>query len=152
MMVALFSEDFNTGTWMDDELKTANISGVPILTFRLSNEPFSETKAVFLKNTACVEANEDAEDKFPMLYEEVCNMLGLPIEQALPVEEVLIEKQPEKVAVVSQEKENIDEKQNTDLEKEIIVSKKTSHSLLPAIIIGVVLLLVVKLFLEWILN
>ena len=152
MMIALFSEDFNTGTWMDDELKTANTHGVPIITFRLCDAPFGDTKAMFLKNTIHVEAGENAEEKIPALYEEVCNMLGLPIEQALPVEEVLIEKQPEKAAVVSQEKENIAEKQNTDLEKEIIVSKKPSHSLLPAIIIGVVLLLVVKLFLEWILN
>ena len=152
MMVALFSEDFNTGTWMDDELKTANTSGVPILTFRLSNEPFGETKAVFLKNTACVEAGEDAEAKIPMIYEEVCNMLGMPIEQALSVEEILIEKQPEETTVISQEKENKTEEQNTDSEKEINVSNGPSRSLLPAIIIGVVLMLAVKLFLDWILN
>lgn len=152
MMVALFSEDFNTGTWMDDELKTANTHGVPILTFRLCDAPFGETKAVFLKNTVCVEAGDDADAKISMLYEEVCNMLGLPIEQALPIGEVLIEKQPEANAAVSPEKATAPEKQNTDTEKEIHVQKKPSRSLLPAIIFGVVMMIIVKLFLDWVLN
>lgn len=151
MMIALFSEDFNTGVWMDDELKTANVSGVPILTFRLCDTPFSDTKTVFLKNTVCVDAGDDAEGKFPAMYEEVCNMLGMPIENALPVEEVLIEKQPE-TTTVSQETETAPEKQDTDEKKQNSVTKNSSRSLLPAIIIGVVLMLAVKLFLDWILN
>ena len=151
IMVALFSEDFNTGTWMDDELKTANTHGVPIITFRLCDAPFGDTKAMFLKNTTCVEACENAEGKIPMLYEEVCNMLGLPIEQALPIEEILIEKQPETNAV-SAPKENTPEKQDTDTKEETPIQKGPSRSLLPAIIIGVVLLIAVKLFLDWVLN
>jgi hypothetical protein len=151
IMVALFSEDFNTGTWMDDELKTANTHGVPIITFRLCDAPYGDTKAVFLKNTTYVEACENAEEKIPVLYEEVCNMLGFPIEQALPIDEVLIEKQPETNAV-SAPKENTPEKQDTDTKEETPIQKGPSRSLLPAIIIGVVLLVVVKLFLDWILN
>ena len=151
IMVALFSEDFNTGTWMDDELKTANTHGVPIITFRLCDAPYGDTKAVFLKNTTYVEACENAEEKIPVLYEEVCNMLGFPIEQALPIDEVLIEKQPETNAV-SAPKENTPEKQDTDTKEETPRQKGPSRSLLPAIIIGVVLLVAVKLFLDWILN
>ena len=151
IMVALFSEDFNTGTWMDDELKTANTHGVPIITFRLCDAPYGDTKAVFLKNTTYVEACENAEEKIPVLYEEVCNMLGFPIEQALPIDEVLIEKQPETNAV-SAPKENTPEKQDTDTKEETPIQKGPSRSLLPAIIIGVVLLVAVKLFLDWILN
>jgi hypothetical protein len=151
IMVALFSEDFNTGTWMDDELKTANTHGVPIITFRLCDAPYGDTKAVFLKNTTYVEACENAEEKIPVLYEEVCNMLGFPIEQALPIDEVLIEKQPETNAL-SAPKENTPEKQDTDTKEETPIQKGPSRSLLPAIIIGVVLLVVVKLFLDWILN
>ena len=151
IMVALFSEDFNTGIWMDDELKTANTHGVPIITFRLCDAPYGDTKAVFLKNTTYVEACENAEEKIPVLYEEVCNMLGFPIEQALPIDEVLIEKQPETNAV-SAPKENTPEKQDTDTKEETPIQKGPTRSLLPAIIIGVVLLVVVKLFLDWILN
>lgn len=151
IMIALFSEDFNTGVWMDDELKTANTSGVPILTFRLCDTPFGETKTAFLRNTVCVDAGDDAEGKFPAMYEEVCNMLGMPIENALPVEEVLIENQPE-TTTVSQETEIAPEKQEADVKKEKSVTKNSARSLLPAIIIGVVLMLVVKLFLDWILE
>ena len=158
IMIALFSEDFNTGVWMDDELNTANIVGVPILTFRLCDAPFSETKAVFLKSTACVESGEDVEGKFPIMYENVCNMLGLPIEQALPVAEVLIEKQPE-AEKPTPKKEGGIQKQTTEAEKLTIeteeittVPKNTIRSLLPAIVIGVVLMIIVKLFLDWALS
>lgn len=148
MMIALFSEDFNTGTWMDDELKTANTSGVPIITFRLSNDAYSETKAVFLKNTVCVEAADNAEGKFPMLYEEVCNMLGLPIEDALPAEEVLIEQQPESTVPTQEEKSgNV----TTDEEPK---KRQTgvSRSLFPAVLIGIGLTLTAILLLEWLLK
>ena len=148
MMIALFSEDFNSGTWMDDELKTANIAGVPILTFRLSDTPFGETKAMFLKNTACVAADGDAEGKFPILYEEVCNFLGLPVEQPLPVDEVLSVKQPE-VSDTQMPDGISDEKvaEPSDVKKS---SKGASQSLFPAVLIGLLLTLAVVMFLEWI--
>lgn len=158
IMIALFSEDFNTGVWMDDELNTANIVGVPILTLRLCDAPFSDTKAVYLKNTACVEAGEDVEGKFPTMYEDVCNMLGLPIEQALPVEEVLIEKQPEiekptpKEECETEKQTTATEKQTIETEKITTVSKNPIRRLLPAVVIGVVLMIIVKLFLDWALN
>ncbi len=152
MMIALFSEDFNTGTWMDDELKTANTAGVPILTFRLSDIPFAETKAMFLKNTACVVAEEDAEEKFPVLYEEVCNLLGLPIDEPLPVNEVLVAEQPD-VTVVSKEEEKSTDTITTQSSDDAEISrKKVSHSLLPAVIIGLLLTLSVVMLLEWILG
>ena len=148
IMLALFSEDFNTGTWMDDELKTANTHGVPIITFRLCDAPYGDTKAVFLKNTTCVEAGENAEEKFPTLYEEVCNMMGLPIENALPVEEILIEKQPKIVNTPKEEKNEEEE----IVEEETTVTNGDSRSLLPAVLIGAGLTLAVVLFLEWILK
>lgn len=148
MMIALFSEDFNTGTWMDDELKTANTSGVPIITFRLSNDAFGETKAVFLKNTVCVEAADNAEGKFPMLYEEVCNMLGLPIEEALPAEEVLIEQQPGSTVPAQEEKSENDTTDEEPRKKQTGVSR----SLFPAVLIGIGLTLASILLLEWLLE
>lgn len=150
MMVALFSEDFNTGTWMDDELRTAVSANVPILTFRLSDVAFGETKAAFLKNTAFVNGVDDTEGKFPMLYEEVCNILGLPVEQALPVTEVLTERQPENT-FVSQLETDRNKKTNAVSEN---VKKTTGggHNLFTAVVIGVVLTLSVVLLLEWILG
>ena len=151
MMVALFSEDFNSGMWMDDELKTAMDAAVPILTFRLSNVAYGESKVAFLKGTACVDGTDDIEGNFPKLYEEVCNLLGMPIEQALPVDEVLISEQP-KSEVASQKEEVVIEKQkaSTDgVEKE---TKTPSHNLFTAVLIGVGLTLAMVLFLEWVLG
>lgn len=149
MMIALFSEDFNTGTWMDDELNTANSAGVPIVTFRLSNDVFSESKAMFLKNTACVDGCEGAEVKFPMIYEEVCNMLGMPMEDALPVDEVLITKQPENVQSTTKKENN-----EPDTQEEMMAepNKKVSHNLFSAVLIGGLLTFIVVMLLEWILD
>ena len=139
IMIALFSEDFNTGVWMIS--CTDHVAEHSLFTWNSCTDHV----------TVCVDAGDDAEGKFPAMYEEVCNMLGMPIENALPVEEVLIEKQPE-TTTVSQETEIAPEKQEADVKKEKSVTKNSARSLLPAIIIGVVLMLVVKLFLDWILE
>lgn len=168
MMIAIYSEDYNSGTWMDGELQTAVEAGVPILTFRLSNVPYGETKADILKSTLYVDATDDIEGKFIALYEEVCNLLGMPIELAQPASEILADKEPLKVTApapskkeekpaqkdekpsveMQQEKAPIDE---TSIEEEEPV-KKVSHSLWSAVIYGLLITAAMVLFLEWILK
>ena len=169
MMIAIYSEDYNSGTWMDGELQTAVEAGIPILTFRLSNIPYGETKADILKSTLYVDATDDIEGKFIALYEEVCNLLGMPIELAQPASEILADKEPLKVAAytpsnkeekpvekedekpsveMQQEKAPIDE---TSIEEEEPV-KKVSHSLWSAVIYGLLITAAMVLFLEWVLK
>ena len=159
MMIAIFTEDFNSGTWMDGELKTAVDASVPILTFRLSDVPYGETKADFLKGTAFVDGTNDIEGNFPKLYEEVCNLLGMPIENALPVDEVLVDEKPAESINVQNEwsapqnnsipAEKSEDKQKS--EKEEVSTPAPSHNILSAVVIGVLLTLAVMVFLEWIL-
>jgi hypothetical protein len=168
MMIAIYSEDYNSGTWMDGELQTAVEAGIPILTFRLSNIPYGETKADILKSTLYVDATDDIEGKFIALYEEVCNLLGMPIELAQPASEILADKEPLKVTApapskkeekpaqkdekpsveMQQEKAPIDE---TSIEEEEPV-KKVSHSLWSAVIYGLLITAAMVLFLEWVLK
>ena len=168
MMIAIYSEDYNSGTWMDGELQTAVEAGVPILTFRLSNVPYGETKADILKSTLYVDATDDIEGKFIALYEEVCNLLGMPIELAQPASEILADKEPLKVTApapskkeekpaqkdekpsveMQQEKAPIDE---TSIEEEEPV-KKVSHSLWSAVIYGLLITAAMVLLLEWVLK
>lgn len=168
MMIAIYSEDYNSGTWMDGELQTAVEAGIPILTFRLSNIPYGETKADILKSTLYVDATDDIEGKFIALYEEVCNLLGIPIEFAQPASEILADKEPLKVTApapskkeekpaqkdekpsveMQQEKAPIDE---TSIEEEEPV-KKVSHSLWSAVIYGLLITAAMVLFLEWVLK
>ena len=168
MMIAIYSEDYNSGTWMDGELQTAVEAGIPILTFRLSNVPYGETKADILKSTLYVDATDDIEGKFIALYEEVCNLLGMPIELAQPASEILADKEPLKVTApapskkeekpaqkdekpsveMQQEKAPIDE---TSIEEEEPV-KKVSHSLWSAVIYGLLITAAMVLFLEWVLK
>lgn len=169
MMIAIYSEDYNSGTWMDGELQTAVEAGIPILTFRLSNVPYGETKADILKSTLYVDATDDIEGKFIALYEEVCNLLGMPIELAQPASEILADKEPLNVATYApsnkeekpvekeeekpaaekkQEKAPIDE---TSIEEEEPV-KKVSHSLWSAVIYGLLITAAMVLFLEWVLK
>ena len=158
MMIVLFSEDYNSGTWMDGELQTAANADVPILTFRLSDVPFAETKISFLKNTAHVDGLDDIEGKFPTLYEEVCNLFGMPIDLPLPVNEVLVEQQPLTVATSTQKVEKpVVEKQTETAKKEVVKEEeipatKVSHNLLPAVVIGLLLTFAVIMFLEWVLK
>ena len=168
MMIAIYSEDYNSGTWMDGELQTAVEAGIPILTFRLSNIPYGETKADILKSTLYVDATDDIEGKFIALYEEVCNLLGMPIELAQPASEILADKEPLKVTApapskkeekpaqkdekpsveMQQEKAPIDE---TSIEEEEPV-KKVSHSLWSAVIYGLLITAAMVLLLEWVLK
>lgn len=168
MMIAIYSEDYNSGTWMDGELQTAVEAGIPILTFRLSNVPYGETKADILKSTLYVDATDDIEGKFIALYEEVCNLLGMPIGLAQPASEILADKEPLKVTApapskkeekpalkdekpsveMQQEKAPIDE---TSIEEEEPV-KKVSHSLWSAVIYGLLITAAMVLFLEWVLK
>ena len=153
LMVALFSEDFNSGTWMDDELKTAVNAGVPILTFRLSNVAYGESKAPYLKSTIYIDATNDIEGNFPKLYEEVCNMLGFPIEQALPVDEVLVvAEQANNVVQAEKSSDPVAESEKSAPEKVNEVQKVPSHNLFSAVLIGLGLTVAMVLFLEWILK
>lgn len=173
IMIAIFSEDYNAGTWMDGELQTAVEAGVPILTFRLSNVAYGDTKADILKSTLYVDGTDDIEGKFIALYEEVCNLLGMPIELAQPANEILGETQPLTVAVSKQEEvkvaveKPIAEKEKETVKKvavkketaaeeeeeeEEIPTKKVSHSLLPAFIIGILLTSAMILFMEFVLK
>ncbi len=159
IMIAIFTEDFNSGTWMDGELKTAVDAAVPILTFRLSDIAYGETKADYLKGTAFVDGTNDIEGNFPKLYEEVCNLLGMPIENALPVDEVLVEEKPEESIQVQKEysapKKSIASAEKSENgnkgEKDVQNAQAPSHNLFAAVVIGVLLTLAVVMFLEWIL-
>lgn len=168
MMIAIYSEDYNSGTWMDGELQTAVEAGIPILTFRLSNVPYGETKADILKSTLYVDATDDIEGKFIALYEEVCNLLGMPIELAQPASEILADKEPLKVTTPAPSKKEEkpalkDEKPSVEMQQEkapIDVTsieeeepvKKVSHSLWSAVIYGLLITAAMVLFLEWVLK
>ena len=144
MVVALYSDDFNSSPWLDRELAWAFTSGIPILTVCLTTAPYSEGKAEYLQGTMCVDAMGDNESKFIAIYESVCNMLAIPIESALPVDEVL----PSEASQPASEAEKPSEVSQPVTEQKSAATVDTSHHLLRAFVVGFVLLALAMLLLE----
>ena len=146
MVLALYSDNFNSAPWLDRELSWAQSSAIPIMTVCLTSAPYSENKIDYLQGTLCVDAVGDEENRFPAIYEEVCNMLAMPIEQALPVAEVLpqISSEPQEV------EESVQKEINPVKEKKEVAAP--SHHLLRAAVIGVLLMLIALSLLEYLLK
>jgi hypothetical protein len=150
MAVVVYSDSYNSAPWMNRELASVGASGIPVVTMCLTSAPYSEDKAEYLRGTTCVAAIGNAEDAFPMVYEQVCNMFGMPIEVVLHPSEVLKEKlvapqEPvaaEQQAVVKKNEVKKQEPKNEEVKEENVVSQpvqKKSHHLLEAFIVGIVL-------------
>ena len=160
MAVVLYSDNYNSQVWLNRELASLASSGIPILTLCLTSAPYSEDKAEYLRNTTCVDAVGNAEDSFPVVYEQICNMFGMPIEVALHPSEVLKESvAQEEVAVVTEQKSDAKKenaKQDEDDGKKEKSSAqpvpKKSHHLMEAFVFGIVLTAIVVALLEWLLK
>ena len=148
MVVALYSDDFNSSPWLDRELAWAFTSGVPILTVCLTTAPYCEGKAEYLQGTMCLDAMGKTEAKFPAIYESVCNMLAIPIESTQPVDEVL----PSEASQPVSEPEKESEAPSPAKEQKTEVAVDTSHHLLRAFVVGFVLLSLAMLLLEYLIG
>lgn len=75
MMLVLFSKHFNNSQQVDREIELAAEQGMPILTFRLSNDGFTGAKKYYLKNLNWIDAFPNPEHYFGSLKENVCRLL-----------------------------------------------------------------------------
>ncbi len=162
MALVIYSDSYNSQVWLNRELASLGASGTPILTLCLTSAPYSEDKATYLRNTTCVSALGNVEDSFPVVYEQICNMFGMPIESVLHPSEVLKEVNvaPEEVAA---EQNNDSKKGDTKKNDGKIVNgtkedisalpvQKKSHHLMEAFIVGIVLTAAVVALMEWLLK
>ena len=76
MMLVLFSKHFNNSKQVDREIELAAEQGMPILTFRLSNDDFTGAKKYYLKNLNWIDAFPNPEKYFGSLKENACRLLG----------------------------------------------------------------------------
>ena len=76
MMLVLFSKHFNNSKQVDREIELAAEQGMPILTFRLSNEDFTGAKKYYLKNLNWIDAFPNPQKYFGSLKENVSRLLG----------------------------------------------------------------------------
>lgn len=84
MMVVVFSENFNNSTQTDREIELAAEKPMPILTYRISNNQFTGAKKYYLKNLNWIDAFPDAERRFGVLCENICQLLDIN-PQTVPV-------------------------------------------------------------------
>lgn len=76
MMLVLFSKHFNDSQQVDREIELAAEQGMPILTFRLSEDDFTGAKKYYLKNLNWIDAFPNPEHYFGSLKDNVCRLLG----------------------------------------------------------------------------
>lgn len=159
MAVVVYSDSYNSAPWLNRELASVGASGIPILTMCLSAAPYSEEKADYLRGTICVNATGNAEDSFPVLYEEICNMFGMPIDVALHPSQVLKAEDngaSEPVEVEKAEPEKADNKEARAEGKKQKVQpqpeEKKSHHLFRAFLLGIALTLAAMALLEMLLE
>ena len=76
MMLVLFSKHFNDSQQVDREIELAAEQGMPILTFRLSEDDFTGAKKYYLKNLNWIDAFPNPEHYFGSLMDNVCRLLG----------------------------------------------------------------------------
>lgn len=92
MMLVLFSKHFNDSRQVDREIELAAEQGMPILTFRLSEDDFTGAKKYYLKNLNWIDAFPNPEHYFGPLKDNVCRLLGRRergvSEEDIPVNEV----------------------------------------------------------------
>ena len=150
MMIVLFSDSFNSSMWLDEELKIASGLGTPILTLSFSGVAYSDEKSRYLKNTPCINMIYDAEMKFTLVYEEVCQLLGIPVEPVPSASKVLSDS--ETISYNTEQSAEIDT--NVSEKKEIngFLNNFFSHQLMKSVIIGLLLSVIVVFLLELILN
>lgn len=87
MMVVVFSQNFNRSGQVDRELELAAEDKKSILTYRISNDPFTGAKKYYLKNLNWIDAFPNPQEKFGTLYNNVCQLLGkepMPYPQPQP--------------------------------------------------------------------
>lgn len=76
MMVVVFSQNFNYSEQVDRELELAAEDKKSILTYRISNDPFTGAKKYYLKNLNWIDAFPNPQENFGTLYNNVCLLLG----------------------------------------------------------------------------
>ena len=76
MMVAVFSQNFNTSKEVDREIKIASDNNKAILTYRITDDPFSDAKEYYLCNLNWIDAFPNPQENFGELYDNVCKFLG----------------------------------------------------------------------------
>lgn len=76
MMVAVFSQNFNTSKHVDREIKIASDNNKAILTYRITDDPFSDAKEYYLGNLNWIDAFPNPQENFGELYDNVCKLLG----------------------------------------------------------------------------
>ena len=159
MALVVYSENYNNATWLNDELATVRDASLPIYVFAITNEPYCETKSVYLKNASCIGAVGDFDDAYPFLYEEICNMLGMPIEQTKPVCEVVKSEEPvvENVAPAEPQPASPKKVEEPTAKIEPTATKEMrkpsqASSLLTAAAIGISITAIMIALLEWALR
>ena len=150
MMIVLFSDSFNSSMWLDEELKIAFGLGTPILTLSFSNVAYSDEKSRYLKNTPCIDMICDTEMKFTLVYEEVCQLLGIPIEPVPSASQVLSDF--ESVSCNTKQSAEIETDVSEKKEMNVFLNNCFSHQLMKSVVIGLFLSVIVVLLLELILN
>lgn len=76
MMVAVFSQNFNISKETDREIGIASKNDKAILTYRITDDPFSDTKEYYLGNLNWIDAFPNPQENFGELYDNVCKLLG----------------------------------------------------------------------------
>ena len=161
--LVVYSDNYNSASWLDDELSKIAESGNPIFVYALTNANYSEGKNDYLKNVPCVGAVGNIYDAFPYIYETACNILGQPIEPTQPAEvvlkDMLSEDAPQQTETTPQESPEA-VSAPVEIEKpSVSVSEKQSavargnkgSSLLTAALIGISITAILILLLEWLL-
>ena len=75
LMLVLFSKHFNDSRQVDREIELAAEQGMPILTFRLSNDDFTGAKKYYLKNLNWIDAFPNPERSFGSLKDYIVGLL-----------------------------------------------------------------------------
>ena len=159
MALVVYSENYNNATWLNDELTAVRSASLPIYVFALTNEPYCEAKSEYLKSSPCIGAVGDFDDAYPFLYEEICNMLGMPIEETKPVCEVVKSEEPVVEVAAPAEPQPVSPKKSEEPKAKIEptaakeVSKPSqASSLLTAAAIGISITAIMIALLEWALG
>ena len=79
IMVVVFSHSFNHSEEVDRELTIAGNKKKPILTFRLSDEDFKDTKEYYLSNINWIDAFPNPEDAFGNITDSIAKLLDINI-------------------------------------------------------------------------
>lgn len=83
LMLAIFSKDFNSSEQTDSEISIAANRKLPILVFRITDDDFEGTKEYYLTKSNWIEAFPEPEKFFGELYNNLCILLGIKLQEAV---------------------------------------------------------------------